>query len=175
MNAEQISKLSTADLIKLYNEKTGKSIKKFSSRAAGEKQVLALFETTEKKRTGRYDNALTSQLVQSAAAIAAGKVAPKATNKVAPAKAVAKKSEDKVSRAEAISASWKDPEVAAKRAERTHVKAGNRVYRSVREAFQDLRLPLNKHIKFRMELKQVQELTFKHEGRAITFHVVAEE
>ena len=37
-----LKSLSTAALISLYNEKSGKSIKKFSSRAAGEKQVTAL-------------------------------------------------------------------------------------------------------------------------------------
>lgn len=36
-----IKEMKTADLIALYNQLTGKSIKKFSSRAAGEKQVAA--------------------------------------------------------------------------------------------------------------------------------------
>ena len=67
MNAQQISALTTAELVKLYNEKTGKSIKKFSSRAAGEKQVAALF--AEVKKTGRGSNEFTRQLVQSAQAM----------------------------------------------------------------------------------------------------------
>lgn len=41
MNTEKIKAMSNADLIALYNKNTGKSIKKFSSRAAGEKQVIA--------------------------------------------------------------------------------------------------------------------------------------
>lgn len=37
-----IKTLSTKDLVALYNKLSGKAIKKFSSRAAGEKQVAAL-------------------------------------------------------------------------------------------------------------------------------------
>lgn len=39
-----ISEMTTAELVAEYNEKTGKNIKKFSSRAAGEKQVANLRE-----------------------------------------------------------------------------------------------------------------------------------
>lgn len=41
MTPEQVKALSTAELIAKYNALTNKSIKKFSSRAAGERQVLA--------------------------------------------------------------------------------------------------------------------------------------
>ena len=40
LTVEQITAMSTPELIAKYNELTGKSIKKFSSRVAGEKQVL---------------------------------------------------------------------------------------------------------------------------------------
>lgn len=63
-------------------------------------------------------------------------------------------------RAAAIRASWADPEVAAKRAARTHVKVNCVEYRSVREAFKALGLPDSKHIKFRMELKASGKKTF---------------
>lgn len=40
-NADKLKLLSTKDLLAKYNELTGKSIKRFSSRDAGEKQTLA--------------------------------------------------------------------------------------------------------------------------------------
>lgn len=40
MSPEQVRALKTPELVTLYNRLTGKSIKKFSSRATGEKQVI---------------------------------------------------------------------------------------------------------------------------------------
>lgn len=40
MTPEQIRALKTPELVALYNRLTGKSIKKFASRAAGEKQTI---------------------------------------------------------------------------------------------------------------------------------------
>ena len=207
MNANQISALTTSELVSLYNEKTGKSIKKFSSRAAGEKQVAALFPVAASRNEVAHKIASSAlEFAKKSAAEKEAKKSAKAASKPVkaekPAQAVPKaalpsllqqvtainstapkaeqaatksKAKEPVDRAAAIAASWKDPEVAAKRSERTHVKAGNKVFRSVREAFTELRLPLSKHIKFRMQLKEVQELTFKHEGRQITFHVVQDQ
>lgn len=39
-----LSAVSTADLLAFYNERTGKSITKFASRAKGKMQVWALIE-----------------------------------------------------------------------------------------------------------------------------------
>lgn len=63
-------------------------------------------------------------------------------------------------RSVAIAQSWSNPEVAAKRAMRTHVKVNGVEYRSVREAFKALGLPDSKHIKFRMELKAAGKKSF---------------
>ena len=64
-----------------------------------------------------------------------------------------------------IAASWNDPEVRAARSARHHVEVtdqqgGVHVYRSVKQAFDALGLPLGQHIKFRGELKAAGELTF---------------
>ena len=40
-------------------------------------------------------------------------------------------------------------------------------YRSVADAFQQLKLPLNKHIKFRMELKAAGHAKFEHHSFSI--------
>lgn len=50
MGPEQVKALSTKDLVALYNRLTKKSIKKFSSRATGEKQVLAVLAKAPKPR-----------------------------------------------------------------------------------------------------------------------------
>lgn len=61
-------------------------------------------------------------------------------------------------RSAAIAASWKNGEVAARRAQRhavrvTDPRGGSGRYASVREAFLVLALPLSKHIRFRGQLK----------------------
>jgi hypothetical protein len=62
------------------------------------------------------------------------------------------------SRSAAIAASWTDSETAAKRAQRHAVRVAGQEFRSVRAAFAALKLPISKHIKFRMELKAAGQL-----------------
>lgn len=152
MKAQNISAMTTAAMVAEYNSLTGKSIKKFSSRAAGEKQLEA---------------------ARTKAGVA---VIKEVVAKVVKAKVVKAKVEKKetTNRADAIKKSWADPKVAAARSERTHVKASGKMFRSVKQAFEELGLPLEKHIRFRMQLKQVAEMTFNHEGRTIKFAVVQE-
>ena len=78
MNANQVAALSAKDQVAKYNELTGKNIKKFSSRAAGEKQVIAAL----------------SKLVEKVAA-------------PAKAKAAAKVEQPKKDHSAAIAASWR--------------------------------------------------------------------
>ena len=63
-------------------------------------------------------------------------------------------------RGAAIAASWKNKKVAAARATRHHVKVENKTYKSVREAFMILALPLGQHIKFRGQLKAAGQAEF---------------
>lgn len=65
----------------------------------------------------------------------------------------------KAKRAESITNSWKDPAVAAKRAERHAVRVDGHEYRSMMAAFQALGLPTSKLVKFRMRLKAEGKLT----------------
>lgn len=73
---------------------------------------------------------------------------------------------DKAVRSAAVAKSWEDPAVQAKRAERHGVKVsggklnGVQEFPSVRKAFLALALPLSRHIKFRMTLKEHGELMF---------------
>ena len=70
---------------------------------------------------------------------------------------------------EAITESWKNPEIAAKRATRNSVKADGIEYRSVREAFRALRLPIAKHIPFRMALKAAGRAVFEAGEKKVKF------
>ena len=56
-------------------------------------------------------------------------------------------------RSAAITASWKNKDVAPARATKNKVKVDGTEYNSVGDAFRQLKLPMGKHIAFRMELK----------------------
>ena len=74
-----------------------------------------------------------------------------------PVRKAAAKSSD---RSAAIAASWTDKKVAAARATRHHVRVEDKTYKSVREAFMVLALPLGQHIKFRGALKAAGKADF---------------
>lgn len=81
---------------------------------------------------------------------------------VKPVRKVAAKSSD---RSAAIAASWTDKKVAAARATRhgvrvTDPRGGQGNYKSVREAFMVLALPIGQHIKFRGALKAAGKAEF---------------
>lgn len=145
---KQINTLTTAEMIAEYNALTGKSIKKFSSRAAGEKQLSAARDAhpQPKKET---------------------KVTTKENTEVAVG---APKSEK---RSHAISESWANKKVAAKRARRDNVMVeGVGTFRSVCEAFKKLNLPMNQHIKFRMHVKTDGSGNFETGGKTYHFQLV---
>lgn len=85
----------------------------------------------------------------------------------------------RASNAEGVAESWTDPDVREGRLKREGVRvtlpSGEvRAYRSTREAFRELRLPDNKHIRFRIELKAERVHTFKlRDGREYRFEIVA--
>lgn len=151
-----VSTATTAELVVEYNRLSGKSIKKFSSRVAGEKQVAALLAKEGK-----------------------------APAPAAPAKKAAKPKSDappveKRSRSEAIKKSWDDRAVYDARSSRTHVSvrvdgAPAEVFKSVRKAFSALKLPLTQHIPFRMALKAAGTKTLEHDGKKFVFKVVAQQ
>lgn len=77
---------------------------------------------------------------------------------------------------EGVRDSWLDPDVHARRTMRNHVFVhwGNNreEFRSVRQAFEQLGLPLKSHIRFRGKLKAEGERTFIHEGEDYVFEVI---
>lgn len=142
---KKIDDLTTAEMVAEYNALTGKAIKKFSSRAAGEKQLAAARSaqpqpTSEKKQM---------------------------TTKETP---IAPKSEK---RSVAISESWSKKDIAEKRARRDNVLVeGVGTFRSVCEAFKKLNLPMNQHIKFRMTVKHDGSGKFEMNGKTYNFQLV---
>jgi hypothetical protein len=63
-------------------------------------------------------------------------------------------------RGASIAESWKNKKVAAARAARHAVKVDDKTFKSVREAFMVLALPLGQHIKFRGALKAAGKAEF---------------
>lgn len=55
---------------------------------------------------------------------------------------------------------------------RSAVKADGTEYRSVKQAFEKLKLPLGRHIRFRMALKAAGKLAFEHGDKKINFAVI---
>jgi hypothetical protein len=142
----------TSQLVAEYNRLTGKSIKKFSSRAAGEKQVQVLLD----KLTA------SDQL----AVVPKKKPKTKANTKI-PA-----------DRSEAIRKSWSDKATHDARSQRTQVSVAfngtKTVYRSTSAAFKALELPMGSHIKFRMALKAEGSKVFEHDGKNYKFTAVSQ-
>lgn len=89
----------------------------------------------------------------------------------------------KASNSEGVAASWVDSNIRAARLTRDGVSVeldGKNVgvYKSTREAFRNLRLPDNKHIRFRLRLKEAhrdhhgESATFEHNGKNYVFTIV---
>lgn len=76
-----------------------------------------------------------------------------------------------------ISRSWLDKDVRAARSARHSVMVGEQgekptEYKSVADAFRQLRLPMEKHIKFRGVVKTDGKATFEHGKKVFTFKLV---
>lgn len=161
-----ITEMITSEMVAEYNKLTGKSIKKFSDRKTGERQLASARQTAETKKLFQG----TAASKPSAQPIAAHKekATPKPKSKPVPRVNID-------SRSTAVAASWTNKAVAASRAMRTNVSVSGTVYRSVKEAFEKLDLPLGQHIKFRMELKAEGAKTFEHEGKKYNFKAVEQQ
>ena len=145
-----VTTATTAQLVAEYNRLTGKSIKKFSSRAAGEKQVQKLID-----------------------ALAEQPVLPKKKPKTA------QTTKTPADRSEAIRRTWIDRKVYDARSTRTHVSVrvdgATEVFKSTKAAFLKFGFPLGSHIKFRIALKAEGTKTLEHEGKTYHFTTVAQQ
>lgn len=137
MNVNQIKTATTQELVAEYNRLTGKSIKKFSSRAAGESQVeRALRAAAPEKKTAQKPKREPRQ--------------PGAAN-----------------RAAAVAATWTDPAVRTARSTHHAVRVvGKGVFPSTAKAFAALGLPKKLIISTRLKIvregrARVNEYEFK--------------
>lgn len=156
-----ITEMTTSEMVAEYNKLTGKSIKKFSDRKTGERQLASARNMAETKK-----------LLQGVAA------KPKTEVPVKSKSAPKQKPAPRVNidgRSTAVAASWTNKAVAASRAVRTNVSVAGTAYRSVKEAFEKLNLPLGQHIKFRMELKAEGVKTFEHDGKKYNFKTIEQQ
>lgn len=168
---KNIADMKTSEMVAEYNALTGKSITKFSSRAAGEKQLefarakakltAEAVEVKEIPQDGSccpacgaehdqtWENDLETHLFChhcSTTYYTDGRIYK------APAKSD--------TRAAGVRKSWSDKAVHDRRSLKQHVQVNGVEYRSVLAAFQALGLPVSKHIKFRAQLKAAGALAW---------------
>jgi hypothetical protein len=146
-NMKPITEMTTAEMVAEYNQLTAKTIKKFSSRAAGEKQL---------------------QTARGAIAPPPAAKPPAASPTTAPTTGKNPK------RAEGQRETWNDRKVAAARTKKDRVTANGEEFKSVAAAFIKFNLPMNKHISFRKTLKELGVHSFiAPTGEKFNFKVVA--
>lgn len=180
---KNVIEMTSKEMIAEYNSLTGKNITKFSTRAVGEKQLeKARSKFVAELKNVREE--LVAEVEKAAEPVAKeyhysvdGCPSCGAKEDITPAGLEGTAGGERLfchncstefhqdgriynapakskTLSESIKASWKNAEVAAKRAKRDHVEVeGKGVFPSVLKAFQALGLPVSKHIKFRMELK----------------------
>lgn len=171
-----ITAATTAELIAFYNANAATPVKRFADRRTAERRVSDLMWKIE--LTAQYGcdhcpacNIHLSNGVGEHGGDVNGRIIRHKTAQFeclgcgaefGPSIRVAAAS---ATRSAAIAASWTDADVAKARATRDAVqvtdgKDGRWTFRSVREAFVRLGLPLGQHIRFRGQLKAAREATF---------------
>jgi hypothetical protein len=175
-----IATATTKELVEFYNAHADKAVSKFADRKTAEKRVFLLIEAMPKTAPASEEDLgsvnpdcghtrcpacnihLSNGVMDfdSAVEITGSKANTNMTKQWCCmacdnewGEVRYKKQATSDARSDGIARSWKDKEVAEKRAKRHFVRVNGQEFNSVRAAFIALNLPLNKHIKFRMELK----------------------
>lgn len=173
MNARiqvQVDIAKTADLVAFYNAHAVKSVSKFADRKTAEKRVLTLIsDMTAQGQFCPHCNDIANPDRCGADITCAGREGTAAGERMFCHSCSTEFHSDGTvytppkpkARSAAIAASWADKDVAARRGARHHVVVeGKGEFKSVREAFSRLGLPISKHIRFRMALKAAGALEF---------------
>lgn len=125
-----VKSATTAQLVEFWNEHAPafgvKPVSRFATRGDAERRVGELIDNIEASAESD-DTALEEDSVVTPVADA---------------------------RSAGVARSWQDPEVRAKRSQRTNIRVDGVDYRSVKQAFDALELPLKEHIAFRQLLKR---------------------
>ena len=148
--AGAVALATTAELVEWFNAHAESPVKKFADRKTAERRVLALLAEGVKAVKVEVDHSAANKRIAAAMPKLKTAKASSASRNVERA-ADNGSSED---RSAAVAATWMNPDVAAARSVRDHVLVNDAWHVSVRQAFIDLGLPLNEHIKFRAQLKR---------------------
>jgi len=178
MSSFNVTAATTKELVNEYNRITGKSITKFSSRAAGEKQYAAAVAALAKDEDEEKPAAKPKSALAKTAAMMDKVSQPKPAKAARVAKPKAVKAP--ADRSAAIRKSWSVLATHNSRSARHNVQVheeGRKAetlkdYRSTLAAFEALGLPIGTHIRFRMELKRDGKKTFEHDGVKYQFAIV---
>lgn len=181
MKTIDIQNSTTAALLAFYNEHTEKKVARFADRKTAERRVQALIDSMPKEEVkGAKTHAKLVAATAFNACPSCGATVDQTGGRVNGKGEVVKEhlrtchvcgteydgTTGRVLRkvgqtlSKSIKESWARPEIAAKRAERNHVLANGTEYNSVNAAFVALGLPVQKVIKFRMQLKAAGTLNF---------------
>lgn len=170
-----IKSAKTSELVAFYNAHAEQPVQRFASRAIAEKRVAALMAETKSygeevsglkhcpacnidlsNGIGQHGDEVNGKKIKHEhfmfACLACG-------HEFGPA--IPGAHQPDAVRSAGVAASWTNPEVKAARSTRHAVAVDGVEYRSVREAFAALGLPMSKHIKFRGELKKAGEGVFE--------------
>jgi hypothetical protein len=166
-----IKTATTAELVAFYNDHAEKPVAKFADRKTAERRVAALIETlpTEAPYLAELgisecpccgvhlSNGYTTNDAQRVEGLPLLNkheyLCLGCGDEFGPL--IKGRSEN---RAAGVAASWTNPDIAAKRAQRSAVEVDGEAFRSVRQAFAQLGLPMKEHINFRMLLKEHGQL-----------------
>lgn len=157
--------ISLIEKLALAEDAAEEAAEEAAAEEATNEAELATDEVVEEEAEETPNTGAFGALCGSIAAAASGESKPQPI----PARA-------RASNSEGIAASWARPEVAAARLTRhgVEVKVDGVVeeFKSTAAAFREHRLPMNKHIRFRLTLKEAGEAVFEHNGKKYAFTLV---
>lgn len=165
-----VANTSLGVLLAFYNTHSGKPpVKRFADRKTAERRVNELLGNLPAA------SSVTPPVVNTQQKDTAPMATEKKTPKAKKPKAAPKAKLTKEQRAKAVSNTWSDPKVAKARAQHHNVSVAGEVYRSVKAAFEALKLPLGRHIPFRALVKANGAATFEHKEKKFNFKLVPKE
>lgn len=160
MNTINVKTATNQELLAFYNANSGKDqVKRFATREAAERRVNALLGSVPAAKP----KAEAKAAIERIKAVRKAKGAESIGDAIAKAAATNGKAKKATATAigDATKKSWSDKKVAEARSTKNKVMVAGVEYKSVRAAFQALKLPDSKHIKFRGELKAAGRAEFE--------------
>lgn len=159
---KELEAMSASQLAAWHNQHSDKHVKKFENRAAAMKRCMPIFEELKAKQP-----APKPEPVKAAQNVAS---APAALSE--PSRFTGRNSLG-------VAASWADPGVYAARTKRDGVRVTvegvKSVHKSTAAGFKAHGLPMEKHIRFRLALKQNGNAEFRHNGKIYRFEIYNED